>query len=106
MKEQETLAETMLMLKREGYKTEFVFDNNHLKDPDTGQTFTPGQVHLKQIFRFEGAVNPGDAAVLYALETEHGQKGTISDGYGVYADPDFSHFIAQAHDDAHSAPEG
>ncbi len=41
-----------------------------------------------KVYRFEGESDPGDMAVIYAIETEDDQKGFIMDAYGPYADQD------------------
>jgi len=37
--------------------------------------------------RFEGASDPGDISIVYAVESTNGWQGTIVDAFGVYSEP-------------------
>jgi hypothetical protein len=37
-------------------------------------------------YRFEGASNRDDSAIVYAISSKDGLKGSMADAYGVYAD--------------------
>jgi len=43
--------------------------------------------------RFEGVSDPVDTSVVYAIETVDGVRGTLVDGYNVYADPAMGDFL-------------
>ena len=60
-----TLSETINGLKKEGYTLDF----------------------NDKIFRFEGQSNPDDQSILYAISSKKfNVKGTLVNGYGIYAD--------------------
>jgi hypothetical protein len=46
-----------------------------------------------KIYRFEGESNPDDSAVVYAIETIDGIKGTLTDAFGIYSDPEIAQQI-------------
>ncbi len=53
---------------------------------------------LKKYIRFEGDSDPADMSILYAIETNDGDKGTYVDAFGTYGDqsPDtVSEFLQQ-----------
>ncbi len=56
------------------------------------------EVHIINFFRFEGASDPSESAILYVIETDDGAKGTIMDAYGMYADAGIDQFIKEVED--------
>lgn len=60
--------------------------------------YTPTDIKISNFYRFEGYNDPDDSSILFLLETSTGNKGTILDAYGVYADPIISDFIRQVKD--------
>ena len=40
-----------------------------------------------EIYRFEGVSDPDDMAIVYAIESRDGTRGTLVDAFGVYSDP-------------------
>ena len=88
-----TLAATMDDLTRRGFTEHFIPDNGGLRAANSGQILRPEQVVMSGYYRFEGASDPDDMAILYALETRGGLRGTLSDAFGVYADPRVGAFM-------------
>jgi hypothetical protein len=52
-----------------------------------GKTFAADQLVIAEYYRFEGISDPDDMAILYAIETQSGIRGTLADAFGVYSDP-------------------
>lgn len=85
--EQPTLVGTLNKLKEEGFTHDFNIHNNELKSGDI--TLSPREFEIVKVYRFEGASDPGDNSVLYAIKSlHHDVKGTLINGYGMYADDD------------------
>jgi hypothetical protein len=84
-------------LNSQGYTHDFTVRDGRLTtmDDDSAATFSPEEITIVDYFRFEGESNPDDMAILYAIETFDGTKGTISAAYGVYADQEVDQFILQ-----------
>ncbi|MEJ7662323.1 MAG: hypothetical protein WKG07_23525 [Hymenobacter sp.] len=83
-------------LNGQGYTSDFTVKDGRLttmSDHDNAPVYTPEETTIVDYFRFEGESNPDDAAILYAIETTDGTKGTISSAYGVYANEDVDQFI-------------
>jgi hypothetical protein len=82
-------------LKSQGYTHDFTVQDGRLStmDDQSPLTFSPEETTIVDYFRFEGESNPDDMAILYAIETADGAKGTISSAYGVYANEDVDQFI-------------
>lgn len=80
-------------LTQEGYTNNFRATEDGLVCNETNETFQPEQVKISNFFRFEGMSDPDDNAILYAIETSSGLKGTLADGYGAFSNTDVNEFI-------------
>lgn len=99
--EPQTLSGVLDELQARGFSEHFrVVDGGHVRAIGAGSTFAPSQVSITEYHRFEGVSDPGDMAILYAIETSTGVRGTIADAFGVYADPavgEFMHAVTRRH---------
>ena len=93
-----TLSSCMNKLISDGYTEQFNVSEEGLVSPDSKKTYAPEQVHVVNFFRFEGSSDPDDSSILYAIETDGGEKGTLTDAYGIYADPRVGKFMTQVED--------
>ena len=83
-------------LKNEGYDKDFQYQTEGLCSlEDVAKFYSPSQVKIIEHFRFEGASDPDDMSVIYAIETNDGKKGTIMTAFGTYADTGLSDFISK-----------
>lgn len=85
-------------LQNEGYTEDFKISESGMMALQKEKLYTPEEIHVVNFFRFEGASDPADNAILYAIETDDGVKGTISDSYGAYADEVVSKFMEKVID--------
>jgi len=90
-----TLAGTMDDLRRRGFREQFTVAGGRLRAVGTGDEFAAGDVTVAGSYRFEGVSDPDDMAILYALETRSGLRGTLTDAFGVYADPAVGEFMKE-----------
>ncbi len=93
-----TLSGCINKLVSDGYTENFKVDEKGLATTENDKHYKPEQVHIKNFFRFEGASDPADSAILYAIELDDGTKGTLTDAYGTYDDEDVGKFIKQVED--------
>jgi len=93
-----TLASCINHLVKEGYKEDFKICETGMVSLHEEKTYQPEQVHVLNFYRFEGASDPADNSILYAIETNDGTKGTLTDAYGPYADPQVTKFMQQVED--------
>jgi hypothetical protein len=91
----DTLVKCMSYLDQSGYTTQFKAKPEGLLSLATQQTFKAKDTKIVHFFRFEGESNPSDNAIVYAIETTSGVKGTLVDGYGTTNDEDVTTFIQQ-----------
>jgi len=88
-----TLAETIDHLNRRGFTGHFGVTANGLRELGTGQTFRGDELRICDCFLFEEASDPGEMAIVYAIESRTGVRGTLVDALGVYSNPAISEFI-------------
>jgi len=93
-----TLASSVNKLVLDGYTESFQVKDQGLFSVTKNKYYKPEEVHILDFFRFEGASDPADSAILYAIETSDGTKGTLTDAYGPYADLEVEKFLKQVED--------
>lgn len=82
-----TLTEVLENLKQEGYTADFNLKSTCLVCLGNTLQIHPEDFVVDRHYRFEGATDPGDEAILYAISSEkHNLKGTLVNGYGIYSD--------------------
>jgi len=83
-------------LETKGYTDQFRVEKGKLLSiKDSKKKYKAKDVMAANFFRFEGISNPDDMSVLYAIETSDGNKGTLVDAYGLYADDDTGEFMKE-----------
>ena len=98
MEDMKTLSSCLNKVVKDGYTENFKVTEQALESTETERLYKPGQVHIVNFFRFEGASNPSDSAILYVIETNDGAKGTLTDAYGMYGDVNVDNFIKEVED--------
>jgi hypothetical protein len=88
-----TLSATMEDLARQGFTQHFGVVGDTLRALGKGQVFGANEVVICEYYRFEGVSDPDDMAIVYALESVDGARGTLVDAFGVYSDPVVSAFM-------------
>ena len=88
MQSYSTLSETLNELRKEGYTEDFNLQQNCLECRNGQFKVFADEFKVDKYYRFEGASNPSDAAILYAISSDtHQLKGTLVNAYGIYSDP-------------------
>jgi len=87
------MVETIEELKKSGFTANFEFLDQTFRDVDTGRTFKADELTIVEHYRFEGASDPDDMSVVYAIESDAGPKGIVADAFGVYANPALGRFL-------------
>jgi hypothetical protein len=86
MKTYTTVIDTLNSLKQEGYVLDFNLTPDCVECKSANIKLYPDNFVIDKFFRFEGASNPDDSAIVYAISSKNKLKGTLVDAYGVYAD--------------------
>ena len=90
-----TLSDVMAELAARGFTEQFQADGDRLRAVNSGGVYAPADLRLIGFRRFEGVSDPDDMAIVYALETRGGVRGTLTDAFGVYAEPGVGAFMEQ-----------
>ncbi len=82
----DTVTEAIKDLKARGYTLDFNLQINALQCFNPDLNLEPEEFEIKETYRFEGATNPSDEEIVYAIESKDGNKGVFVNGYGPSAD--------------------
>ena len=88
-----TLASALDGLARSGFREHFKMTAGKLLALDRGTSFNAAELVVRAYHRFEGVSDPDDMAIVYAIESHNGVRGTLVDAFGVYADPAIGEFL-------------
>jgi hypothetical protein len=90
-----TVTEAIEQLRKQGFTLDFNLKENHLTAGD--QAYPAGEFEIVDLYRYEGASDPGDEATVYALASASGLKGVLVSGYGISTDDDSAETLKQLH---------
>lgn len=93
-----TLASCINKLVLDGYEEDFKVTEEGLCGAHSEECYQPDEIIINNFFRFEGASDPADNSILYAIETKDGIKGTLTDAFGPYGDENVENFIKKVED--------
>jgi hypothetical protein len=85
MKNYESLAEALDDLKKKGYDNDFEPQTICLYCSTLDLRLEEEEFNVDEVYRFQGDSSPDDNAVVYALTSNTGVKGTIVDGHGAFS---------------------
>ncbi len=87
------VTEALVELARRGFTANFEYLDEAFTAVDLGRSFKAEELTIVEHHRFEGASDPDDMAVVYAIESRDGVRGVAVDAFGVYADPKLGEFL-------------
>ncbi|MEM1328406.1 MAG: phosphoribosylpyrophosphate synthetase [Bacteroidota bacterium] len=91
--ESETLSQAMNRLREDGFTANLQFKDGKMVDQNSGKSYSADELTVIGFERFEGATNPADNSILYAIEAMDGTKGSYVSAYGAYDENDAAEFI-------------
>ena len=93
-----TLSETVNGLKADGYTMDLNMQKDCLICGRSGTTLSPDDFEIDKTYRFEGASDPDDSAIVYAISSPKlGVKGVLVNAYGIYADETSQALVEKLH---------
>jgi hypothetical protein len=94
----ETVSEAVNDLIQRGYTSDLSvwLAEDCLICNKTAYQLSPEEFEIDETYRFEGMTDPADEMIVYAISSiHHNIKGTVVNGYGMYADGDTSRVVAR-----------
>ncbi len=82
------LSVVLTRLKEKGYGRELTITKTGARLEGGEKTYGPEQLTIVKIYRFEGASDPADMAIVYAIQAADGERGFLLNAYGTYSDQD------------------
>lgn len=82
----ETVTEAVNGLRNRGYTIDFNREYDGISCREPQLSLEPAEFVIAEVYRFEGLSDPADEAVVYAIESKHGEKGVLVDGFGPSSD--------------------
>lgn len=78
----DTVSEAVSGLRKRGFTTDFNREFDCITCQTKALSLAPHEFEITEVYRFEGDSDPADEAVVYAIESKHGVKGVLVDGFG------------------------
>lgn len=97
----DTLSERMQQLHDAGWIEQLAVDKARLTCGNCGRTAAPDEVGVNEVYRFEGASDPGDESILFAISMPCGHRGTLPASYGPDTPPEIADFVTRLRLDEH-----
>jgi hypothetical protein len=91
--EHATLSGAVDDLTHRGFTEHFGVIGKKLRAIESGRTFVARDVLIREYQRFEGISDPDDMAIVYAIESMDGTRGSLVDAFGTYSSPTVSAFL-------------
>ncbi|RKR83293.1 hypothetical protein BDD43_3497 [Mucilaginibacter gracilis] len=86
MKNFETSLEAIQDLNKRGYTANLSLEGDTIDDKAQGIKMTADDFTINEFYRFEGASNPSDMSIVYAVESaKYNLKGVLVNAFGTYA---------------------
>ena len=89
----DSLVTVLAEVEKLGFRSQFEVNGKYLVSLKTDKHFLPEEIKISHFYRFEGESNPDDNSIMYAIETNNNEKGTLVDGYGPAADAETATFM-------------
>lgn len=86
-----TYSQVLNLLPAKGYGKELNIKRAGASFDDSSVIYTPEQLKIIKVYRFEGESDPADMAVIYLLHSDT-EKGFLLNAYGTYSDEDNQYY--------------
>lgn len=84
----DTLVDGINALRQQGYVEDFNLKQNCIECRNGQYKIFHNEFQIDKFFRFEGASDPDDSSILYAISSgKYKLKGVLINAYGIYSEP-------------------
>lgn len=83
---------------KDGYVNDFEVADQGIWSARTKRMYSPGDIKVVNVMRFEGLSAPGELATIYIIETSDGIKGTLVDASEGFDDQKIDVFMREVYD--------
>jgi hypothetical protein len=90
-----TVTEAIEQLKEQGFTLDFNLKENLISAGE--DLYSADEFEIVDLYRYEGASDPADEALVYALASASGLKGILVLGYGASTDEASTDALKQLH---------
>jgi hypothetical protein len=90
-----TITEALTQLKAMGYTLDFTIHNDNFTAE--GKSYPAADFEIVDLYRYEGASDPADETIVYALASSAGVKGVLVSAYGASTDEAASEALKNLH---------
>lgn len=98
MRTYNNLVEATDDLMKRGYTENLSLDGDIVADKEKKIAMTADDFEIDEFYRFEGASNPSDMSIVYAIHSERfSLKGVLINAFGTYAEDGASAIQAKLH---------
>lgn len=87
-----TITSCINMLEKIGFKIHFQSGESGIKSMTTNRVYSPREIKVVNSYIFEGTPDPHKNTIVYAIESNNGERGVIID---TQQDDTISTFISQ-----------
>src|ERR1700744_2990174 len=92
------LVEATNDLMKRGYTENLSLDGDIVADKEKNIQMTADDFEIDEFYRFEGASNPSDMSIVYAIHSDNFNiKGVLINAFGTYAEDGSSAIQAKLH---------
>jgi len=92
------LVEATNDLMKRGYTENLSLEGDTVDDKDKNIRMTADDFEIDEFYRFEGASNPSDMSIVYAVTSrKYNLKGVLVNAFGTYANNSSSAIEAKLH---------
>lgn len=90
-----SVASSLKDFEQAGFIDRFQVNGDRVLIMGSTVSYRPEELEILEVSRSEGASDPSEMSVVYAIEARDGRRGTIIDAYGAYGDAEIGQLVSK-----------